>query len=108
MITNKMITETLKCILDDRNWSINRLAKESGVPQSTINSMIKGKEHYLPSTYTLQKICEALGITISEFYQIVESAPKKGISAEDYRVLGLLHKLSKEQRKALIDFLEAM
>ena len=51
----------------DRDWSIYRLSVESGVPQSTLANMFNRET--LPSITTLESICVAFGITMSEFFK---------------------------------------
>ena len=48
--------------------TINRLATVSGVTQSTLNNIISGRNHST-TVSTLQKICDGLEITITEFFQ---------------------------------------
>ena len=108
MFTNDDIKETLYALLKDRGWSVNRLATESNLPQSKINSMLHGNKEYYPSVPTLSKICEALGITVSEFLRMVEDEEQKEPSLEEYRIIHAAQKLSDEERKRLLDFLEAL
>ena len=56
----------IKELLDDRNWTVYRLSKESGVPYSSLNSLIN-KNNY-PTIPTLEKICGAFKISLSEFF----------------------------------------
>ncbi len=51
----------------EKGWSVYRLSVESGVPQSTITNMFNRET--LPSITTLESICAALGITMSEFFK---------------------------------------
>lgn len=49
-----------------RGISINRLADLSGLRQSTVDSILKGKSKS-PRLVTLIKISDGLGVTICEF-----------------------------------------
>lgn len=49
-----------------RGWSEYRLAKESGVPQSTISNIFN--RNYQPSIASLEIICKAFGITLAQFF----------------------------------------
>lgn len=49
-----------------RNWSDYRLAKEAGIPQSTLSNLLHRGN--IPSLYTLERICQAFGISLSEFF----------------------------------------
>ncbi len=50
----------------DRGWSIYRLSNEAGLPQSTIINMFNRET--LPSIPTLESICKAFDMTLSEFF----------------------------------------
>ena len=51
-----------------RNISINKLATLSGLTQSTVDSILKGKSRN-PRLATIKKICDGLDITMSEFFK---------------------------------------
>ncbi len=50
-----------------RGWSVYRLANEAGLAQSTIINMFNRET--LPSITTLENICAAFGISMSEFFE---------------------------------------
>ena len=108
MFTNDEIKNTLYMLLKDRGWSVNKLANMSNLPQSTINSMLHGNKEYYPSIPTLTKICEALGIRVSEFLRMVENEERPDPTPEEYRIIHAVQKLTWEERKHLLDFLEAL
>lgn len=51
----------------ERNISINKLSILSGVTQSTLNNIISGRNHST-TVSTIQKLCDGLDISISEFF----------------------------------------
>ena len=108
MFTNDEIKNTLYMLLKDRGWSVNKLANMSNLPQSTINYMRHGNKEYYPSIPTLTKICEALGIKVSEFLRMVENEERPDPTPEEYRIIHAVQKLTWEERKHLLDFLEAL
>ena len=55
----------------ERNWSKNYLALESGLTQSTLNNLYSRKTE--PKISTLRAICNAFGITLSEFFKEQDS-----------------------------------
>lgn len=59
-------------LLDDRALSLTKLAEMSGVAYSTIK-MAESRNTQL-SVDTIERICDALGITLSEFF----AEPKAG------------------------------
>lgn len=54
-------------LCQQKQWSFYRLAKESGFSQSTLKSITK--EKYMPNLYTINKICSALDISLSDFFK---------------------------------------
>ena len=50
----------------ERGWSEYQLAEKSGLTQSTISSWYR--RNMLPSIPSLERICEAYGITLSQFF----------------------------------------
>ncbi len=58
--------ERIKQIMKVRGWTEYRLAKESGVPQSTISNIFN--RNYQPSIASLEIICKAFGITLAQFF----------------------------------------
>jgi HTH-type transcriptional repressor of puuD len=56
----------LKSLRKDRNLSQYRLAKKSGVSQSFLSTLESGQK--TPTIDTLEKLCNALGISLSEFF----------------------------------------
>lgn len=49
-----------------RSWTYYRLAKESGIPYSTLNTMLH--KTYVPTVPSLMKLCDGFGISIAQFF----------------------------------------
>ena len=60
------ILEIIKQNREARGWSEYQLAERSGLPQSTISSWYK--KSMTPSFASLEKICDAFGVTLSQFF----------------------------------------
>lgn len=60
------VLQRIRYYIVQKQWSEYKLAMESNVPQSTINSMFRKNNN--PSIYTLQCICNALEISLSKFF----------------------------------------
>ena len=66
----------LRQLLDERQWTEYRLAKESGLSDSTIKNIFK--RNAKPSIDTLESICRSFGITLSQFFaegEMIELTP---------------------------------
>ena len=57
-------------LLNMRHWTHYRLAKESGIPYSSISNMFN--RNTVPSVPTLMKICCGLNISMSDFFRYEE------------------------------------
>lgn len=49
-----------------RGWTDYELAKRSGVPQSTVATWFQ--KGIMPTISSLEKVCHAFGITLSQFF----------------------------------------
>ena len=70
------VLERLRKLLQERGWSEYRLAQVSGLNESTISNIYR--RNTLPTIPTLEAICKAFGITLSQFFaesDMVEMTP---------------------------------
>lgn len=67
----EQIRERIFELLEQKDMSLYQLAKLSGIPAQTLYN-IKSKRAACPSHDTIHKICEALEITESSFYDFYD------------------------------------
>lgn len=60
------ILKHIQELLDARKWSYYRLAKTMNKPTNTISDMFS--RNTLPSLGTLEQICQAFDITLTQFF----------------------------------------
>ena len=84
-----------------RNWSEYQLAEKAGIPQSTISSWYQ--KGTLPTIPSLEKICNAFGITLSVLF--AENNDLVELSPTDKQFLEAIYKLDISQRESLLQFL---
>ncbi len=85
-----------------KNWSVYRLSVEADLPQSTITNMINRET--LPSITTLDAICKAFDISLSEFFR-----EEKENEHTDYNELEkYFNQLSDETKKAVFDLIKSI
>lgn len=60
------VNERILELCRSRGWSLYRLALNSDIAYSVINNMIK--HNHIPGINTLQKICKAFQISLSDFF----------------------------------------
>ncbi len=65
-IDENYVIKRIEELCENKHWTKYRLAKESGIPHSTIFNMLKRTN--TPTISTLIKICNGFGITLSQFF----------------------------------------
>lgn len=92
----------IKQLLDDRDWSMYKLSKASGVAQSTLSNMFS--RNNVPSIGTLEDICKGFGITLSQFF--ATGSEPVSLDSEQVELLERWAALSEEQKKALLELIK--
>jgi len=95
--------ERLRQLMDERKWTEYRLAKESGLSQSTIANLFK--RNTVPSISTLESICAGFGITLAQFFcegNLVE------LSDEQKELFERWISLTSGQKRVLLDLIKNM
>ena len=93
----------IRQLMDERQWTEYRLAKESGLSQSTVANLYK--RNTVPSIITLEAICKGFGITLAQFFCegcLVE------LNTEQKVMFDRWVSLSKEQKKILMELIQNM
>lgn len=93
----------LKQLMKDRGWSEYRLSKECGLSESTLANIFK--RGTMPSISTLETICSAFGITLSQFFcenETVELSPELKELFEGWV------SLTSKQKSAVLEVVSAM
>ncbi len=67
MNTKQAVSERILALCRERNITINSLANISGIPPSTIYSILNTKSRN-PGIITIKEICDGLGITVRQFF----------------------------------------
>ena len=84
----------------DRGWSVYRLSVESGISQSTLTNMFNRET--LPSITTLECLCHAFGIAISDFFAEPTDAQPTN---DEQELFALYQQLSEDGKKGLLTLL---
>jgi len=82
--------------------SLTKLAKISGIAQSSLSYIESGKAQ--PTVETVNKICTALGITLAEFF--ADTQEQNQLPPEARRIINKLDKLTPRQLQILNDVLD--
>ena len=94
MDTKARITE----LMIRHGWSEYRLAKESGLSQSTISNMFS--RNTMPSISTLEVICDAFGLTLAQFFSEGELTDEQRLLFSKWRTL------TAEQKELLLKLMD--
>ncbi|MDR0906774.1 MAG: helix-turn-helix domain-containing protein [Oscillospiraceae bacterium] len=84
-----------------RGWSDYRLAKEAGIPQSTLSNLYKRANS--PTVSTLDAICAAFGISLSQFFAESDEIP--ALTDDQRQLLDKWVLLSPRQKEKVIAYI---
>ncbi|MBQ6813960.1 MAG: helix-turn-helix transcriptional regulator [Lachnospiraceae bacterium] len=99
------ILKKITMLREERHWSEYQLAEKSGLTQSTISSWYR--KNMLPSIPSLEKICDAFGITLSQFF-LDDSNNTVLLNDNQIKMLHATTKLDVNQLDALWNFLNTL
>ncbi len=88
----------------ERGWSEYQLAERSGLPQSTISSWYR--KNMVPTIPSLEKICTAFGITLSQLF--AEGDAPVSLTESQQKLLDRWSRLSEEQQAVIFDLIDKM
>lgn len=100
----KDILATITAYREARGWTEYQLAERSGLPQSTISSWYR--KNMVPTVPSLEKICQAFGITLSQLF--AEGDAPVALTESQRTLLEQWGKLSVEQQNALFALIAVM
>lgn len=100
----KDILATITKYREDRGWTEYQLAERSGLPQSTISSWYR--KNMIPTIPSLEKICSAYGITLSQLF--AEGDTIVSLTASQKKLLDRWARLSEDQQSAVFMLIDKM
>lgn len=89
---------------EERGWTEYQLAEHSGLPQSTISSWYR--KNMVPTVPSLEKICVAFGITLSQLF--ADGDTPVTLTKSQRNLLDNWSKLSDEQQSVVLALIEKM
>ena len=96
------VLQKISQLIEQRGWSLNYLAQKADISQSTLSGLYR--RNNIPTIPTLEKICDACGITMSEFFT-TNNAPVE-LTPEQREVLDQWDRLSEKHKLAVITLME--
>lgn len=95
------INARLKEMTQQRGWSEYRLAKECGLSESTIANIFR--KNCTPSFSTLEIICKAFGVSLSQFFA---EGNMMTLTPEEQELVGKWALLTPEQKDGFLRMME--
>ena len=92
-------------LLEERGWTLYRLAKEADISYSTLSNTFH--RNNVPSVSTLMRVCDGLGITLSEFFDEEGTAVKK-LTVADQQLLADFHRLPREEKRLVNAYMQRL
>ena len=93
----------LQSLMDERGWTIYRLAKESDVAWTTIRNMFARNTE--PSIATLESLCKGMGITLVQFFDEDNSL---GLSPEQAQLLQEWSRLRENDKRLIQELIDSL
>ena len=97
------IIAKIETMRKERGWSSYRLAEEACIAHSTLFNMNTRKT--LPSLTTLGCICDAFGVTLSEFFSEGET---DALTTDEHALIKGYRKLSYQNKQAVRNLVEGL
>lgn len=100
----KDILAAITAYREERGWTEYQLAERSGLPQSTISSWYR--KNMVPTIPSLEKICTAFGITLSQLF--AEGDDPVALTGSQRKLLERWARLTEEQQAAVFALIDKM
>jgi transcriptional regulator with XRE-family HTH domain len=100
----KDILAMITAYREARGWSEYALAERAGLPQSTISSWYR--KGLMPSIPSLEKICAAFGITLSQLF--AEGDAQVSLTESQRKLLERWSRLNEEQQNVIFSLIDQM
>ena len=100
----KDILATITQYRQARGWTEYQLAEKSGLPQSTISSWYR--KNMIPTVPSLEKICNAFGITLSQLFATEDTLVS--LTPSQQKLIEAWTKLNEDQQAVILALMEKM
>ena len=90
-------------LMEERNWTDYRLAKEANLSHSTVTNMFN--RNNAPTLPTLEAVCRACGITLAQFFAEGEESR---LTEEQQKLFSKWSTLTDRQKQILLELMDAI
>ncbi len=98
------VIEHIKDLCRERGWSYYRLAMQAKIPYSTLNNMLHRDN--IPTIPTLQKICDGMGISLSDFF--ADNVGEAHLTKSQTEVLELFSGLQQQDKQLMLAYAKGL
>lgn len=97
MLDKEYIINRIKVLCEKKEISMYALSKKTDISQSSLSNLMNRRS--TPTFYTLDRICDGLGITLAQFFS--DDIGNTDLSPEQKRVLETWETLTDRQKEAV-------
>lgn len=97
------VKERLQQLMDERGWTIYKVAKEASIPWSTVRNMFKRNTE--PSIATLECICKGMGMTLPQFFDVDN---RMGLTNEQRQLIQQWNRLNDRNKQLISELVDAL
>ena len=90
-------------LMEERNWTDYRLAKEANLSHSTVTNMFN--RNNAPTLPTLEAVCRAFGFTLAQFFAEGEESR---LTEEQQKLFSKWSTLTDRQKQILLELMDAI
>lgn len=98
------VLERIEELCRKRGYTQYRLAKRSGIHQSSLSTLMNRKS--TPNIFTLAKICDGLGVTLSEFFS--PEGERADLTEDENDLLNMFDSMNDFQKALTFAYLQGM
>lgn len=104
MRTEEYIAGRMRELCDKNKVSKYRLSQLTGMSQTALGNIMKSES--MPTIPTLEKICNAFGITLAQFF--AGDGERPDLTKEQKEIIETWDNLGNEERRILLQFIRSL
>lgn len=104
MMTHFHPLDRIRELCQERGWSYYQLAQQSGVPYSTLNTMMLKAN--MPTLPTLLRLCNGFGISVAQFFEPDRILPE--LSPDQQQCLALWDELTEQDKQLACAYMHGL
>lgn len=97
------VKDRLQNLMDERGWTIYKVAKAADIPWSTVRNMFKRNTE--PSIMTLECLCRGMGITLCQFF---DEENQMGLTDEQAKLIQAWSRLNDKNKRLVSELVDAL